>query len=78
MVTFSKYDIATKIGKNIEELVRNLHKFKINMKNRHKRAPVPVYGYDLEWAITVIYNYTFNSFLKYRITYHLKFRTRCK
>lgn len=47
MVTFGKYDIATKIGKNIEELVRNLHKFKINRKNRHKRAPVPVCGYDL-------------------------------
>lgn len=32
MVTFIKYDIAAKIGKNIEELVRNLHKFKINRK----------------------------------------------
>lgn len=32
MATSSKCDIAAKIGKNIEKLVRNLHKFKINRK----------------------------------------------
>ena len=29
------------------KLVRNLHKFKIKRKNRHKRSLVPVCGYDL-------------------------------
>ena len=30
--------------KNVLKLVRNLHKFKINRKNRHKRSLVPVCG----------------------------------
>lgn len=30
--------------RKILKLVRNLHKFKINRINRHKRAPVPVCG----------------------------------
>lgn len=45
MVTFGDRILPRKLNrKNVLKLVRNLHKFKINRKNRHKRSLVPVCG----------------------------------